>query len=72
MNQYTPDEAHAYRRVWGGLPPGYDEYEDEMELVRRHGARHALCFPRIGSGDFLCRHATATDKGCGTLFREGR
>jgi hypothetical protein len=66
---YTPDEAAAYRRAWGELPAGYTDQTGRDELDRRrvldHGARHALCFPGVG-GDWLCRHATATDQGCGT------
>lgn len=72
--RYTPDEAAAYRRLWGNLPPDYTEQggrdESERRRVLAHGARHALCWPGVG-GDWTCRHATATDKGCGTLLREG-
>lgn len=70
---YTPDEAAAYRRMWGQDPSGYTPQAGRDEIERRrvlaHGARHALCAPGVG-GDWRCRHATATDKGCGTLYAE--
>jgi hypothetical protein len=74
QSNYTPDEARAYRRLWGCDPPGYvpelGAYELERRRVLAHGARHARCGPLLG-GAWTCVHATATDKGCGTLLREG-
>lgn len=73
MAGYTPDEAATYRRTWGNYPVGYTAHAGRVELEKRrvlaHGARHALCFPGVG-GDWLCRHATPTDQGCGTRALE--
>jgi hypothetical protein len=74
MTRYIPSEAAVYRRTWGELPTGYTEQagreEERRREVEAHGARHALCFPGVG-GQWLCRHATETDQGCGTLPRLG-
>ena len=71
----TPDEAQTYQRLWGELPPGYTLEAGQAEVERRHvedtaGAMLCAIPASARTGDAV--HATATDKGCGTLFADGR
>lgn len=68
--RYTPDEAAAYRRLWGADPPGYTESAGAEELewrrVAAHAARHARCYPPLGGGPWRCR-AEGPGSDCGTI-----